>query len=216
MTAKRLADFCEAKRADTQEEKRVEFSVHEARRAGLWDERAVVRERNEAGVWDDVPNTSPWYRYPHRMLAWRAAGYCLRELFADVLGGIRDEFETGEIEFGSTRAFDETSRLGDTLSEPLVGRPGRSEKTGPAVPPSPPPPPPEPVAAAMVSEAKAPETLLGKLEQCLDMATSESEVETCWREHDPGALVGDNAKTLKRARQLKAARLKALSSGNRG
>lgn len=97
----KMIGFCEAKRSDTGEEKRVEFSQDDAIRAGLWQSEALVRKQvweNNQRVWrDNQPNDSPWYRFPQRMLAWRAAGYCLRELFGDVLGGIRDEFEAREI-----------------------------------------------------------------------------------------------------------------------
>ena len=89
--------WCEAKRSDTGEEKRVEFSEADARAAGLWDDRKTVKRKGYDGQWKDVPNDAPWFRYSKRMLAWRAAGYCLRELFADVLGGITDEFEAHEI-----------------------------------------------------------------------------------------------------------------------
>ena len=77
----KLVGWCEAKRSDTEEEKRVEFGQEDAVRAGLWQNGG----------------NSPWAKYPQRMLAWRAAGWCLRELFGDVLGGIRDEFEALEV-----------------------------------------------------------------------------------------------------------------------
>lgn len=93
-----MIGWCEAKRNDTDEDKRVEFTQADAVRASLWQTEAVVTKWNK---WDkkneQKPNDSPWYRFPQRMLAWRAAGYCLRELFGDVLGGIRDEFEAREI-----------------------------------------------------------------------------------------------------------------------
>lgn len=95
-----MVGWCIGERADTGESQRVEFSEEDARRAGLWSPDAKVRGkvwRDNKQVWvDDAPNESPWHRYPQRMLAWRAAGYCLRELFGDVLGGIRDEFEAQE------------------------------------------------------------------------------------------------------------------------
>lgn len=94
-----MTGWCEAKRRDTGEEKRVEFSQADAIRAGLWETQAKVTKRNfKTGENYTKDNDSPWYRYPQRMLAWRAAGWCLRELFGDVLGGIRDEFEAREIE----------------------------------------------------------------------------------------------------------------------
>lgn len=95
-----MVGWCSAERSDTGETNRVEFSEEDARRAGLWSPEDKVRGkvwRDNKQVWvDDAPNESPWHRYPQRMLAWRAAGYCLRELFGDVLGGIRDEFEAQE------------------------------------------------------------------------------------------------------------------------
>ena len=96
-----MVGYCHAKRLDTGEESRVEFTQAEAIRAGLWDTRQTVRKQvweNNQKVWKDgQPNDAPWYKFPQRMIAWRAAGYCLRELFGDVLGGIRDEFEAREI-----------------------------------------------------------------------------------------------------------------------
>lgn len=77
----KLVGWCEAKRSDTNEDKRVEFSQADAIKAGLWQ----------------TGGSTPWAKYPQRMLAWRAAGWCLRELFGDVLGGIRDEFEAQEV-----------------------------------------------------------------------------------------------------------------------
>lgn len=90
--------WCEAKRADSGEMKREEFSIADAKRAGLWDERPFVKKQDwNTKQWSEVPNEAPWFRYPQRMQQWRAAGYCLRELFADVLGGITDEYEAREI-----------------------------------------------------------------------------------------------------------------------
>lgn len=94
----KLVGWCEAKRNDTDEDKRVEFSQDDAIRAGLWTDTAKIKKFKANGESYEKANDSPWYRYPQRMLAWRAAGYCLRELFGDVLGGIRDEFEMREIE----------------------------------------------------------------------------------------------------------------------
>lgn len=144
----KMVGFCEAKRLDTSEDKRVEFSQVDAERAGLWQTEAIVTKWNK---WDkkneQKPNDSPWYRFPQRMLAWRAAGYCLRELFGDVLGGIRDEFEVREI--------DEVETMRDITPEK------------PALPPKPPAPPATPakaaetVEAAPVTEPTEPEFNLG-------------------------------------------------------
>lgn len=92
----KMVGWCEAKRSDTDEEKRVEFSQGDAIRAKLWETEARVTKQGKNGPYTK-DNDSPWYKYPQRMLAWRAAGWCLRELFGDVLGGIRDEFEAREV-----------------------------------------------------------------------------------------------------------------------
>lgn len=90
--------FCFAIRGDTGEEKRVQFSVRQAKRAGLWQTDAIVEKWNKFEKKNvRGPNDSPWFRYPERMLGWRAAGFCLRELFGDVLGGITDDWEAREI-----------------------------------------------------------------------------------------------------------------------
>jgi ribosome modulation factor len=53
------------------------FSVEDAKLAGLWTKKG--------------PNGSatPWQTYPKRMLKFRARGFALRDLFADVLKGMR-------------------------------------------------------------------------------------------------------------------------------
>lgn len=64
------AGWCEAKRRDTAEVKRVEFTIEQAKRAKLTD---------KAGPWKD---------HTDMMLERRATFRCLNDLFADVLGGI--------------------------------------------------------------------------------------------------------------------------------
>lgn len=124
-----MIGWCEAKRSDTGEDKRVEFSQGDAVRAGLWSDKPIVKKTGKNGDYEK-PNDSPWYRFPQRMLAWRAAGYCLRELFGDVLGGIRDEFEAREIA--------EAEEMRDVT--PQITR------STPPTPPAAPEPTPEPEA----------------------------------------------------------------------
>lgn len=66
---KRSAD-CEVKRAGRPHPVRRQFSVADAKRAGLWAKEG------------------PWRLYPDRMLQMRARGYALRDEFADVLQGM--------------------------------------------------------------------------------------------------------------------------------
>lgn len=99
--------WCEARRRDNGEVHREEFSIEDAKLAGLWDaepmrEREVWEyvqaERKRMPVKRLLPNDTPWHRFPKRMMMWRATGYCLRWLFADVLGGMPDEYEARDIE----------------------------------------------------------------------------------------------------------------------
>jgi len=113
--------WCEAKRSDTGEVSREEFSIGDAKRAGLWEDKALIRKQiweNGNKVWkDNVPNDATWFRYPKRMLQWRAAGYCLRNLFADVLGGVPTMDELQEV-FGDEDMRDVTATAQITRSAP--------------------------------------------------------------------------------------------------
>ena len=67
--------YCEAKRG--KEVVKRKFSVADAKKAGLWGKGG------------------PWSQYPERMLGMRARAFCLRDAFADCLGGLylREEFD---------------------------------------------------------------------------------------------------------------------------
>lgn len=205
----KMVGYCEAKRLDTGEDKRVEFSQADAERAGLWQTKAVVTKWNK---WDkkneEKPNDSPWYRFPQRMLAWRAAGYCLRELFGDVLGGIRDEFEVREI--------DEVETMRDITPEK------------PALPPKPPAPPAPPAKAAEtvevapVTEATEPEFNLGdfleQIETGVAGAKDETDVEEIWNDFDAPAVLethghADMIDTAFAIRDRRLAQLAPLNGG---
>jgi hypothetical protein len=86
--------WAEAERADTGEVMRYEFTKQEAIDAGLWDERATIT--NYKG--ETVPNPEPWFRWKPRMMMIRARTFVLRDLFADVLGGMTDEYEARDIQ----------------------------------------------------------------------------------------------------------------------
>ena len=62
--------WCEAKRSDTGEVMRREFTWEQAKKAGL------------------SGKTGPWQQHPDMMMERRATARCLNDLFADVLGGI--------------------------------------------------------------------------------------------------------------------------------
>ena len=65
-----MVAICEAKRRGDPQPTVSQFSVADAKKAGLW---------GKAG---------PWTQYPKRMLQMRARGFALRDAFADVLRGL--------------------------------------------------------------------------------------------------------------------------------
>lgn len=209
----KMVGFCEAKRLDTGEEKRVEFSQDNATRARLWDDRATVKKQvweNGQKVWrDNVPNDAPWYRFPERMLAWRAAGYCLRELFGDVLGGIRDEFEAREIA--------DVEEMRDVT-------PAAEAKPTPPKPPKPPAPPVaktiEAEAAPMAEDDVAFDlgAFLENIETSLAGAKDEADVEEIWTDFDAPAVLesAGHADMIDTAFSIKTRRLAQLSTLNGG
>lgn len=72
-----LAGVCVAKRRGEPHSIERRFTVAEAKKASLWGK------------------SGPWQQFPNRMLQMRARAFCLRDLFADVLGGLylREEIE---------------------------------------------------------------------------------------------------------------------------
>jgi hypothetical protein len=210
----RTFGYCAAKRSDTGEEKTVVFSISDAKHARLWDDRATVRKQvweNGNKVWKDgQPNDAPWYRFQKRMLAWRSAGYCLRELFGDVLGGIRDEFEVREIA--------DAEEMRDITPPPAA-----ENKPTPPKPPKPPAPP-----SAKTIEAE-PEKLvdqaefvlgdyLSEIETALAGAKDEADVEEIWNDFDAQAVLETEGHDdmIEAAFAIKTRRLAQISSLNAG
>lgn len=218
----KMVGWCEAKRLDTGEDKRVEFTQDDAIRARLWDDRATVKKQiweNGQKVWrDNVPNDATWYRFPKRMLSWRAAGYCLRELFGDVLGGIRDEFEEREIARSTQR------------DEPEMRDITPADQSAPAKKSLTPPRPPK-AGAEPAKEDTAPvddlqhgdgEFDLGEfmedLETSLATAKDEESVEEIWTDFDAPAVLeteghADMIDAAFAVRDRELARLNGLNGG---
>lgn len=65
-----MVAICEAKRRSDPTPTVSQFSVADAKKAGLWGK------------------SGPWTQYPRRMLQMRARGFALRDAFADVLRGL--------------------------------------------------------------------------------------------------------------------------------
>ncbi len=69
------------------------FSIGEAKRAGLWDDRvSSVQDpdfyKHAKPVKGSRNFASFWYKYPYRMLEARAWSFAARKLFSDALGGL--------------------------------------------------------------------------------------------------------------------------------
>lgn len=207
----KLVGWCEAKRNDTDEEKRVEFSQGDAERAGLWQTDAIVTKWNKFERKNEQkPNDSPWWRFPQRMLAWRAAGYCLRELFGDVLGGIRDEFEAREIA--------EADEMRDITP---------AERPAPPKPPAPPTPPTSKVIEAEPQPATEEQptesdfdlgAFLEELETSLATAKDSASAAEIWNDYDAPAILESNGhadmiETAYAIRDRAYAKLETLNGG---
>lgn len=177
--------WCDASRSDTGESKVVVFTVTDAKRAGLWSETAKVTKQGRDGPYTK-DNDSPWFRYPQRMLAWRAAGWCLRELFGDVLGGIRDEFEAQEIPVEETQA--------------VIA----------------PPPPADPeIEDATDIEVVVPfdtDAFLANLLVSLSTAATEEQLYELWDENDVEATLTEHEQALQDAFDMRHARLDEIQA----
>lgn len=99
--------WCEAKRSDTGEVKRVEFTLEQAKRANL------------------TTKTGPWKEgYADVMMERRATNRCLNDLFADVLGGIVDAQEAmDDGPFGEPRDVTTTAQVTRSGPPPVPDEP---------------------------------------------------------------------------------------------
>lgn len=96
--------ICIARRRGRSELITNEFSIADARRAGLWDK------------------SGPWKQYPKRMLKMRARSFTLRDGFADVLKGLKSIEEVRDYPLSGA---DLEMELGDdgkyVAAEPVIG-----------------------------------------------------------------------------------------------
>lgn len=81
--------WCKVTRSDTGVIYLESFSIEDAKRAGLWQTQETVRRKSKDGGWYEAKNDAPWFRYPKRMMKYRARGFGLRDGASDVLRGIK-------------------------------------------------------------------------------------------------------------------------------
>lgn len=105
---------CEAKRVGRSRPVRWEFSIADAKRAGLWGKQG------------------PWTQYPRRMMQMRARGFTIRDAFPDVLKGLALGEEAQDYIDVPTVPSEPVSGL-DALTEKMEAR--QTAKTAEAAPP---------------------------------------------------------------------------------
>lgn len=205
--------WCEAKRADNGEMHREVFSIADARRAGLWqDEAEVIAEvwaydeaaKKRKPTKQKVPNPAPWYRFPKRMMMWRAVGYCLRWLFADVLGGMVDEYEARDIEamvdITPAKSAPKPATLPEPDEPPPPGAKSESQKH---------------IVAyqaddftdddSQISTAQTPDDILANLEHWLSQAKTETDIEETWSSLDVESEFSKDRERMGKAVDMKIA-----------
>jgi hypothetical protein len=234
--------WCEAKRADNGETHREVFSVADARRAGLWqDEAEVIAEvwaydeaaKKRKPTKQKVPNPAPWYRFPKRMMMWRAVGYCLRWLFADVLGGMVDEYEARDIEAMVDITPTRAAPKAPALPEPEEPPPPGAKSSAPAQP--------ETIEAqavtakveeptgdraefsqdfndddSRVSVERTPDELLDDLKAWFDRAKTEDEIEETWSSLDVESEFSKDHERMGKAIDMKIAAVQRVEQKTGG
>lgn len=165
---------CVVKRRGEPEEVTRTFSVADAKKAGLWGKQG------------------PWTQYADRMLQMRARAFALRDVFADVLGGmyLREELEeTPE----RRMAPPPPARVAEIHPEPQR-------------------------AIAHIDEGDAAEPFdatayFESLEIAMAGAHSEEDVEEVWSEFDPGGTLDGDDTNLNIAIAIKSRRLDQIAKG---
>lgn len=145
--------ICEAKRRGDPKSIRRTFSVADAKKAGLWGKQG------------------PWTQYADRMLQMRARAFCLRDGFADVLGGLylKEELDdTGAGDAPPTRAS--APRTPPALPMATIAAP----IAGDAKPKTPPNPNIAPASGPTV------ESVIAEFKRAIDAATDEDGVNAAW------------------------------------
>lgn len=182
--------WCEAKRKDTAEVQRKEFTIEQAKKAGLLNKKG------------------PWQDYPDMMMERRATFRCLNDLFADVLAGI----------VSAEEASDYTDYNQDQSPPPRQLPPEPPEEPSDTYTAAKAPEPPHgedggqggaderstsPATKSEPQEVLSTEDTLAELEELLSHAADAEAVEKAFDDFDvPGKLSG-NDDALARAFALK-------------
>ena len=169
---------CESQRKGEPEPIKRTFSVADAKKAGLWGK------------------SGPWQQFPNRMLAMRARAFCLRDGFADVLGGLylKEELDNGDEPAGQPQRRAPSPSTAPMIeqqapaanSEPIqqaapepVQQPRRapSPSAAPHTPAKPAEPAQRPASAAAVYD---PEKVRKRLAEAFKAAKTQDDINEAW------------------------------------
>lgn len=197
-----FAAFTELRRVGSNNTVRVEFSIADAKKAGLWGK------------------SGPWTQHPKRMLKYRARSFALRDTFADVLKGLYTVEEMRDVR----PAFEAPTGWRDEEPPPPksladVAKEAAQQLAAPALPPPvreqpapKPTPAPQPKAHGPTSRDK----LLKLYEAIEDKEAADASLASCGIEDlsQPGGLT---VATLKQATEdLERIRIEEASERAKG
>jgi hypothetical protein len=101
-----------ATRSDTKETLSRTFSVDQAKRAGLW-----ITPQQASGQDGWKYKSSAWYKFPERLVGYRALGFLARDLFPDVMSGTYITEEARDIPSDTTEVIETESGAKITIPD---------------------------------------------------------------------------------------------------
>lgn len=205
MALVRGSGLCEFvnERIDGEGDRRVAICETKRRgEAGVVTRTFSVAEAKEANLWN---KPGPWKQFPARMLQMRARAFALRDLYADVLGGLylKEEIEEDERQERRARADEPpppprrqsppAQQVIEHQPEPQAVEDARFDA-----------PPAEPEQA---DDVVSKDSLLTELDERMGFAKTADEVEEAYTDFGAEALLSDYDGGAEAARKLKAQHL---------
>lgn len=177
--------FCKAIRKGDPEPKLGEFSVQDAKTAGLWGKKGKNGE------------PTPWVTYPDRMLKMRARAFALRDGFSDVLKGLGIAEEVQDILLSApvTVAPPPPAQIAGPAEGEVIVHAGVVEETG------------EATDAVVEGEPVDYGDYFERLQEAMNGAKDAASVEEVWNDFDPEATFQSDADSLELATNIKQRQL---------